>query len=259
MILDIFLSAPGLLLAAFFGSLIQRIAGMGFGLILSGFLLAIYDPFTAVYVGAFMGLGVTVATMVQLWDHLQWKVVWPVIPPVLIFMSVGYALSFAHGETAWVRILFQSFGLLVIVFAGITLAGRASLANSSLLARPWIGGSATGFMSGTIGIPGPTIAPYFFRRGIVGTAFTASICPLFLLASTSRIALGSGASFDTNDLHIAVFGAVLAVAAVYVGGGLSRFFGPKVQRRLVMALAAAAAARLSVSLVQLVSATYLGL
>ncbi len=257
MILEIFLSAPGLLLAAFFGSLIQRIAGMGFGIILSGFLLAVYDPFTAVYVGAFMGVGVTVTTMVQLRHDLRWRVAWPVIPPALLFMSAGYALSFAYGETAWVRLLFQSFGLLVIVFAGVNLVGRASLANSSLLARPWIGGGATGFMTGTIGMPGPTIAPYFFSRGVVGAAFTASICPLFLLTSASRIALGSGARFDTNDLHIAVFGAVLAVAAVYVGGALSPFFGPKVQRRLVMALAVAAAARLSASLIQLVSATYL--
>ncbi len=257
MLLDLFLAEPGLLLAAFFGSLIQRIAGMGFGIILSGFLLAVYDPFTAVYVGAIIGMGVTITTMIQLRHELNWPIALKVMPATFIGMSVGYYLAYEYGELAWVRALFQSFGLVVILFAGVNLLGRASLANSALLARTWVGGSATGFMTGTIGMPGPTIAPYFFSRGIVGSAFIASMCPLFFMTSSSRIVLGSNVSFDQQNLHIALLGAALAVLAVFVGGGLARFVNPANQRRMIMALAVVAAARLSMALFNGLWETYL--
>ncbi|MGB0718144.1 MAG: TSUP family transporter [Alphaproteobacteria bacterium] len=259
MLVDIFQVAPGLLLAAFFGSLIQRIAGMGFGIILSGFVLAVYEPFTAVYIGAIIGMGVTVTTMIQLRHELRWSETLVVMPPTILGMSVGYALAFYFGDVPWVRALFQTFGLIVIVFAGINLIGRASLANSTLLSKTWVGGGATGFMTGTIGMPGPTIAPYFFSRGIVGTAFIASICPLFFMTSGSRIILGSGANFNETDLQIAFVGAFLAMLAVFVGGPLARFVNTANQRRMIMALALVAAARLGISLFDGVWSAYAGL
>lgn len=257
MLLEVFLAAPGLLAAAFFGSLIQRIAGMGFGIILSGFVLAVYDPFTAVYVGAIIGMGVTVTTMIQLRKELNWPIALKVMPPAFIGMSIGYYLAYEYGELAWVQALFRGFGLIVIVFAGVNLIGRASLANSALLARTWIGGGTTGFMTGTIGIPGPTIAPYFFSRGVVGSAFIASMCPLFFMTSSSRIILGSGVSFDRLDLEIAVFGAALSILAVFIGGSFARFVNAANQRRMIMLLAIVAAVRLSISLVDGLRLAYL--
>ena len=184
---DFIFLAPGLLFAAFFGSLIQRIAGMGFGIAVSGFALATYDPFTAVYVSAIIGIGVTLVTLIQLRGHVIWSATMPLIPPLMIFMLLGFWLAHMYGQIPLVRSAFQAFGLVIITLALITLLQGSRPGHSPLIARPWIGGSFSGFMSGTVGIPGPTIAPYFYTRGIVGTAFVASICPMFFITSTSRV------------------------------------------------------------------------
>ena len=90
-----------MLIAAFFGALIQRVAGMGFGIAVAGFTLAAFDPFTAVYVSAIIGFGVTVVTTLQLRRHIVWPVVWPIIAPILIAMFVGFGLAYALGICRW--------------------------------------------------------------------------------------------------------------------------------------------------------------
>ena len=76
--------APGLLIAAFVSSVIQRVAGMGFGIAMSSFTLALYEPFVAIYVSAIIGFGVTIVTMVELRRRIVWRVVWPILPPSIL-------------------------------------------------------------------------------------------------------------------------------------------------------------------------------
>lgn len=94
-------------------------------------------------------------------------------------------------------------------------------------------------------MPGPTIAPYFYDRGIVGTAFVASICPMFFITSSSRVVLGAGVNFQSQDLQIALAGAGLAVLAVFVGGWISHLFSARMQRGMIIGLALIAAGRLA--------------
>ena len=248
--LELFFFAPGLLLAVFFGSLVQRIAGMGFGIAVSGFTLALYDPFTAVYMSAILGLGVTFVTTVQMWRHVVWRVVWPIVPPIFLSMCGGFALAYAFGHQPPIRALFQLFGIAAILLAlWSLLKGKGTQAKQPWIAHPWIGGSFTGLMSGTIGMPGPTIAPYFAQRHIVGAAFVASITPVFVLTSASRIAIGSGGNLDAANINIALLGAAFGVAGVFAGAGLARFVSVRAQRIMILALVFASGARLSYALI----------
>lgn len=247
---DVFLAAPGLLLAVFFGSLIQRIAGMGFGIAVSGFALALFDPFTAVYVSAIVGAGVTIVTTLQMWRHVVWSAVWPIVAPVFLFMCLGFALAYAYGQMPPVRALFQLLGILAILVVLRNLLGRrGGPSTRSWIAHPWVGGSFTGFLSGTAGMPGPTIAPYFAQRQIVGAAFVASITPVFIVTSTSRIVLGTGDAIGQTEVNIAILGCVIGVVGVFAGAGLARFVSTKNQRRLILALIFASGARLTYALI----------
>ena len=234
--IDIFVVAPGLLLASFFGSLVQRIAGMGFGIAVSGFALAIYDPFTAIYMSAIIGLGVTTITTVQMWRYVVWSAVRPIMAPICLSMLMGFALVYWVGALPPVRAVFQIFGLFAFMLALRSLLGRSVTSHHPWIARPWIGGTFTSFMSGTLGMPGPTIAPYFTARNIVGAAFVASITPVFIVTSATRIALGTGGALNTADIAIAFTGLVLAIAGVFVGSFLGTHVSPRWQYRMIITL-----------------------
>ena len=252
--------APGLLLAAFFGALVQRISGLGFGIAVSGFSLAVYDPFTAVYMSAIIGLGVAVITTIQMWRHVVWSVVWPPVLPIVLFMLIGFTLAYWTGGQPLVRAGFQTLGLFSIalvlktyVFPRVRTQTPSqdpsqTRAQNPAIAHPWIGGSLTGFLSGTVGAPGPTITPYFTARNIVGAAFVASITPVFALTAATRIAIGSGTGFSQQDLHIALLGAVLAVAGVFVGAQIAPHISNQRQRQLIVGLIVLSGIRLTYAL-----------
>ena len=252
-------SAPGLLLAAFLGALIQRVAGMGFGIAVSGFTLAAFDPFTAVYVSAIIGFGVTVVTTLQVRQHIVWPVVWPIVMPIMIAMFAGFGLAYAFGHLPLVRAGFQTLGLIAIALALQTLLNRHQAKGRAWIAHPWVGGSFTGFMSGTVGMPGPTIAPYFAAHSIVGTVFVASITPVFILTSLSRFTLGSGSGFGAETLYIALIGAMIATLGVFVGGWIAPYVPLKVQQRLILLIIFASAARLAYALVEGLVLSYIAL
>ena len=246
---DLILIAPGLLLAAFFGAVIQRIAGLGFGIAISGFALSIYEPFTAVYVSAIIGLGVALVTTIQMWRHIVWSAVWPPVAPVFLFMLVGFAIAYWTGGQPLVRAGFQVLGLCSIGFVLQTYFAPSTQSKNAAIAHPWVGGSLTGFLSGTIGAPGPTITPYFLTRGIVGAAFVASINPTFVLTASTRIAIGTGTEFSQQDLNIALIGAVLAIVGVFVGSKIAPHVSHRLQRKMIISLIFASAARLSYALI----------
>ena len=105
-------------------------------------------------------------------------------------------------------------------------------------------------MSGTVGIPGPTIVPYFSARKIVGTAFVASMTPVFILTSLSRLILGGGSGFGLETLYMALVGAAVATLGVFMGGWIAPFVPLKIQQRLILIIIFASAGRLAWALVE---------
>lgn len=229
-------SAPGLMIMAFIASLIQRIAGLGFGIAMASFALATWDPFNAVFVTSIIGIGVTTITMAQLWRHIVWPVVWPLIPPVTGFMCLGLIFTWAFGKNAYVWMTIQGGGLIVLALTIRPILARVQTTTAPWIARAWVGGPLTGFLSSTIGIPGPTAAPYFFTRGVVGTAFVASICPMFFITAIVRIAIGRSSPDGESLAALAILGAFFAVLGVLAGSLIAPRVPLRQQRLLIVGL-----------------------
>ena len=177
----------------------------------------------------------------------------------ILFMCLGFGVAYLFGDLPLVRAGFQTFGLCAIALALNTLLRPGQAREQALIARPWIGGSFTGFLSGTVGMPGPTIAPYFFTCGIVGIAFVATITPIFFLTSSLRMALGAGGDFTRQDIHLAIMGAVLAVAGVALGSYIGRFVPERAHRWMILILIFISAGRLILALINGLSSYFLSI
>ena len=248
LLLDSFLLAPGLLIATFFGAAVQRIAGMGLGIAISGFTLTSFDPFTAVYVSSIIGFGVIVITIIQLWRQIVWSAIWPIFLPMTLTLFLGFHLADVYGQDPLIHALFQTLGLVAILATLHSYVLRAKASASPLITRPWVGGSLAGFLAGTIGLPGPTIVPYFAGRHIVGTAFVATLTPIFIFASLARLSLGTNANFDDTTLSTTLLGAAIAIVGTYMGSLLGPYVSVKVQRWMIILVITASGGRLLIAL-----------
>ncbi len=139
----------------FFGSLIQRVTGMGLALVASPFLVLLLGGVTGVQTLQVVGLGVCLASAITLWSDVNIR--------LAILLLVSSCIGLVPG-TLIARSLPASW--LSILIGAVTLAALACtvfLRESSLFVGArgtGIAGALSGFMNVTAGVGGPPIVIY---------------------------------------------------------------------------------------------------
>ncbi|GAA3059659.1 MULTISPECIES: sulfite exporter TauE/SafE family protein [Actinomycetes] len=230
--------AVGVVAFVLLAATIQRIAGLGFGMILAPFLVVLIGAHEGVMLVNFLSIIAPVLVLPRIWDDIEWrKVLWLGIPAVLVMPAA-----------AWVSVVSPA-GPLYVVVAALVLFG---LITSMLLSRISSAvdgdgrtaqiltglGSGVGTVLGGVGGPAMTIYAVVSRWPVM--RMVATLQPLWILISA--FSFGIKWAFDDGQMPDMPWWAwagcvVSIVLGIWVGEWIQRRVDDATVRKFVIALA----------------------
>ncbi len=219
-------SAPAVLaiaVALLAGSALQRIAGMGFGLVVA--------PVLTVVLGATTGVTISNAAAVfnaaLIWGALRSDVDWrrfTRIAPLILLGSVLGALTMRAISSVWLDVMVGGSVLLALIWT-LLVGARVGIRGTP---GAWVAGTVGGFMNTTAGVAAPAMAVYAVATGWGQRSFAATLQPIFLVANL--VALLTKASVGAIPVGGGVPWWIWVVVVTAVPGGVA--VGALVSRRV---------------------------
>lgn len=203
------------------GAALQRVAGMGLGLVAAPMLTLLLGPVLGVTlsnVGAVVGALLIWGAMRR---SVDWGRFWHVAPLILVGSALG-AVVVREAHPALLNIVL-GVSVLIALSASWAMRHRASVGGRG---AGWAAGVIGGFMNTTAGVAGPAMTVYALSTRWDHRSFAATLQPLFLCANATsviaKLALGTG--IPPGSVHWTVWPAVAAgvAAGVLAGGRLAR-------------------------------------
>ena len=211
-------------LAVFTAGALQGITGFGFALIAVPLLLLVFDARMAI------ALNLLISFCTQL--ALSFRVRQGIIKPLLINLFQGSLLGlplglyiFLHFDVRTLKIIIS---ILTIGFALLLLQKNITLACP---ASQWVErlvGSLSGFLTTSVGIPGPPVILFLNTQGLSKDKFRATSSAYFtLLYSVSLALLASFGGLNIN----AAFTAFILLPFAFLGSHLGIFLFPRIPQK----------------------------
>ena len=218
----------------FIAAATQRVAGMGFALVASPFLVALLGPFDGVLVVNVFGALTSGAILITVWRRVEYKKIGLLLIPAAIATVPG----------ALVAQLVPSAVLSTVIGALVILALLGGIYASDSVRMMGRGGAVatgavSGFMSVTAGVGGPAISAYAIATRWPHPAFAASVQLYFF--SLGAISLAAKRAFPILAWQEWAACGVSLIIGIVAGHLLARFVKPRGARVLVMSLAFAGA------------------
>lgn len=231
---------PGLILLfviVVIGSCLQRVSGMGLGLIAGPVLSVVMGPVEGILVVNALAVVNAAATTVTVRQNVDWRK-FGLIASVLILGAVPGALLVREVSPSLLQALVG--GVLLVALAVVTF-GQDKVPRVSGRAPAVVAGVAGGFMNTLAGIAGPAITVYAQASRWPQQTYAATLQPIFMVAGFIsfgiKLLTGAGSLADTNWL---IWPVGVAAMALGIGSGIvfSRYIARDRARTLALALAA---------------------
>jgi uncharacterized membrane protein YfcA len=224
------------LIAVVAGALAQRLAGLGFGLLVSPVLVVLLGPFDGVMIINLCGAASSLLILSRVWRHVRWR------------LYFGLALAAVAGVLpgAWLasNVPEAPLEICIGVLLIIALLGSQRLTRSSWRASgpvPLVSlGFSSGLMNAAAGVGGPAITAYAIATRWEQKSFSATLQPYFvttgLTSLVSKYVLSGGhlpglAGWQWLSILAAM------VTGIIAGDLLSGKVKPAAVRRIVVAVA----------------------
>ena len=226
-------------IAVVVGATLQRLSGMGVGLVVAPTLALALGP----QLGVFVANATTVCSggliMLTVLKDVDWRRWW-VFAGAGLVGSIPGALLVRELSTGWLSIVIGAvvLGALVLTFT----SPRVSHVQGRGL--PWLtaaAGATCGFLNTASGVAGPAMVMYGRFARWPQQAFAATMQPTFmvfgLLSLTTKATTGA-VGLDALP-PLSLFGAIVVavVAGIRLGSLLARRVSPEGARRLAVVLA----------------------
>lgn len=222
------------------GALAQRLAGLGFGLLVSPVLVVLLGPFDGVMIINLCGAASSLLILSRVWRHVDWR------------RYVGLAVSAVTGVVpgAWLASHVPEAPLEICIGVLLIVALLASqrLNRSSWRASgpvPMVSlGFSSGLMNAAAGVGGPAITAYAIATRWDQKSFGATLQPYFVTTGLSSLLskyLFSGGHLPALEgwQWLGILAAM--VLGIVAGDLLSGRVRPGVIRRIVVVIAYAGA------------------
>ena len=232
MTLSLALTLIGLVLTC---AVIQRVAGMGLGIVFAPYAVVLIGAHEGIMLANFLGGLVPIVMLPRIWSQIEWdKVLWLGLPAIAVMPGA-----------AWLSSVSPPAPLYLVVATLVLL----SLVISVLLARvattvdgvPVQIGTGIGIGLGTVlgGVGGPAATVYAVLSRWPALPMVATLQPLWILVSL--VSFGTKLAWDDGqlpDMPVWVWAAMLAslVLAVGLGELLQKRLGELGIHRLVIVL-----------------------
>ncbi|WP_448809255.1 sulfite exporter TauE/SafE family protein [Agromyces bauzanensis] len=223
-------------LAVLAGGFAQRVVGLGFGLVVSPFLILLIDPRASVLVINLIGAISAATVLTRVWRDVDWRAFsWLVIPACL-----GVVPGILLASVIDADVLRLLIGL--IVFAALTAS--LLVTRSELVVRGDGARVVTGLLSGVLnsgaGVGGPTVSIYAVLSRWEQRSFAATLQPFFVTLSTvTIIAKRTMTPAEAPDWSWWAWGLLIGamLLGVAVGDRLARHISARAARIGVIAFA----------------------
>lgn len=142
-------------LAIFCGALVQRVSGLGFGLVVAPFLVLLMGPHQGVLLANLLAIFVNITVLSRSTGHIEWKRAALLVPAGVLGSLPGVLAA----RSLPIRPLQILEGMLIL--AGLTLIVikfRFRIEDNAF--NTVIAGSVSGFMTATAGAGGPALTFY---------------------------------------------------------------------------------------------------
>lgn len=164
------------------GSTMQRVSGMGLGLIGAPVLSLLVGPVSGVLIINVLAAVNAIMQSISVRENIDWKKFW-LIGPVMIIGSIPGAWVVHHTPTAPLQILVGALVLLaLLVTTYMPEHMRKDGAGYAVTA-----GISGGFMNTLAGIAGPAITVYAQASRWPQRTFAATLQPLFFVSGTVSV------------------------------------------------------------------------
>lgn len=236
---------PLLGIGVVFGTISQRISGMGFALFMAPFFVIAFGPYEGILLMNIGGAFSSALMFASVWRDVDWGRFWLLLLTSIPGAAVGaYVATQLNG--AALQVLVGS--LLLLGLISMQLAGPVSRPSTSKTGAV-IAGVASGFTNGTSGFGSPAIAIYGLLTHWPQRSFAATLQPLFIVMSVSALLLKTSISGSPPALDWWIYPAMLVLIVVgnAVGERVRGFFDEDVIRRLVIFLCYSGALAATVS------------
>ena len=222
------------LIAVVVGAAAQRVAGLGFGLIVSPVLVVLLGPLDGVMVVNACGAVSSTLILSRVWRHVDWRRYTGLIVPGLAGIALG-ALIASRAPAGPLQI-----GIGLTLIAGLAMSQLAARASRRVdgLGVIAASGFASGLMNAAAAVGGPAVTAYALLSGWEQRRFGATLQPFFITTgTTSFLAKAVATGGHTPALEPWQWAAVLACMLGGIGAGEAlarRLAGPTVRRAVIV-------------------------
>ena len=209
-------TAAGLFLAVVIGSFLQRISGMGMGLVAAPVLSLLLGPVEGVLVVNMLAVINAVLTTVTVHKDVDWRKFASIAPYLVVGAVPGVVVIRAVSPA----VLLIVVGVLLLVALGVVTLGkdRVPMVESRFAAAA--AGAAGGFMNTLAGVAGPAITVYSQAARWDQRTYAATLQPIFVVSGAVSFAmkeLTGAAEVGGIDPVLWVAGIAAMLIGIYLG------------------------------------------
>lgn len=222
------------------GATLQRISGMGVGLIASPILALAIGPVEGVLVVNVLVCMNAALTTVSVRKNVDWRKC----------DLIGSVMVFGVLAAVWLigvlpnGILQATVGIVLLLALAITTFGKSWIPTVSGKTAALCAGIAAGFTNALAGVAGPTLSVYAQASRWETRTFAATMQPLFMIAGalSAIMKLGFGsASIGDESLGVWIAGLAAMVLGISAGARIAPKVSQNKARVLAISLATAGA------------------
>ncbi|MEV8220977.1 sulfite exporter TauE/SafE family protein [Dietzia maris] len=214
------------------GTVLQRVSGMGVGLVVSPTLALLLGPVAGVLLTNITTTVSAALIAITLWRDIDWRR-YLHLAPLIVVGSVPGALLVGAADRSWLEVVIGAALLGTLVFTALVripqVGGRWPAA---------VAGTTGGFLNTAVGVAAPAMLVYAQATGWNQRSFAATLQPIFFtMGATSVITkVGLGAAPISGLPPIGVIGLVVAMVpiGIVLGGMVATRVSATVGRRVAV-------------------------
>ena len=223
-------------MTVFIGAIAQRIAGLGFALLVSPFLVILLGSHGGVLMVNVCGLVSSALIMLRVWKDIDWNMYrWLAIPAVCGSIPASAAAVYLPAAPMAVAV-----GAIVLVALSVSLLMQRTSVTVTGNPPKVIAGFLSGVTNAVAGVGGPSVSAYALMARWPQRSFAATLQPFFV--TTALVTLTAKLSLDPGQMPPIgawawVLVAVMIIGGIYAGEKLQRFIRDDQARAAVVIFA----------------------
>lgn len=230
------LVALGVGVAVAVGACLQRISGMGVGLIAAPVLSLLLGPVDGILL---VNLLAVINAATNTWG-MRADVDWKKFAPIALALIFGVVPGTWVVANAPTNVLLVLVGALLLLALSVVTLGKRYVPRVEGVVPAAASGVIGGFMNTLAGVAGPAITVYAVAARWPQRVYAATLQPIFLVAGTLSftVKVFAGAA-DVTGIEPALWVATLAALVIGIGAGkrLAPHVPPATAHRIALGLA----------------------